>query len=223
MVEARRQNENYEDGYYDDENYDDDYYDEEGEEEEGEGCSPSADQVCNILNTMLPFLIILSAISFGLLATIDIINLTSDSFQQIFIAIYLYIFACLIILAELRWKDFLLLMPFLLTRRYRGIFVVFVGTLCFSSKYGKSGWLGILIGTIACVFGIGYFVVSFFVENEKEKDLQTAFEESVFGDDEGDVEEDVEAGEGGRGGRGGGRGRGGYGKGGGDEIQYPPQ
>lgn len=179
----------YDEGYGEEEQYDENY-EEGGEdpEEEKDGACSQCQPKCVLLymSKVLPFFMILIALGIMALGILGFVLATGDTFESIFVGIYLVLFGVLIILAELKWKDFLFLVPFLIMKRYRGIFVIFVGTICFAISLGPAQWPGFMAGGICVFFGLLYSLSTCLEVNEKELETQQAFEKSILEDDDED-------------------------------------
>ncbi|KAA6395927.1 MAG: hypothetical protein EZS28_008542 [Streblomastix strix] len=97
----------------------------------------------------------------------------------VFLGIYLVLFGACIFFGEFGWGSVLKSLPWLLTRRYRSVFIVFSGTLCFGISLFKTAVIGYIVGGWTCFIGIVYFILTFCRSDEKEDRLQQEYKEEV--------------------------------------------
>jgi hypothetical protein len=135
--------------YYDESSYSScsDSSETESEDENEEMCANcTVLKVLEVLAKILPFVMIIICLGIIAFAIFGFIFAKGkDFFICVFIGVYIMyvsllresfsffcsIFAALAVIAELKWKDFLMLVPFLILRRYRGIFILFTGMFYF--------------------------------------------------------------------------------------------
>ncbi|KAH7828417.1 putative COPI associated protein [Monocercomonoides exilis] len=118
-----------------------------------------------------PLLMAVGILAFSFLANLHLVT--------IFFSLYLILFGLLLFFAEFKWNKFLKYFPFLLTKKYRAVFLAFAGSLCFGVEIGGSTWPGVASGIWCIVIGVFYFIISCFRNDEEETKLKNEYKQEV--------------------------------------------
>eukprot|EP00771_Trimastix_marina_P000031 gnl/Trimastix_PCT/1026.p1 GENE.gnl/Trimastix_PCT/1026~~gnl/Trimastix_PCT/1026.p1 ORF type:complete len:150 (+),score=27.38 gnl/Trimastix_PCT/1026:79-528(+) len=118
------------------------------------------------LSIILRVITILAGPALMVLGILGVVTLGGFNIAAIFLSAYVIIFGAVIILAELKWVRFLRWFTFLLNRRGRACFYIFVGTLCFGFRGSSTTVFGIIVGVCVLIVGASQLVFSF-IDNDK--------------------------------------------------------